>query len=486
MRRQVAIGCVSLGIAMVTVLAIATIAAPIADPVEPEPLTPEDEERRISFEGYESGVWPYLSKEQSFRRTSPINVVVRGETGDVMRILRERGQGDWEEVPPEEQGAAPGEHTPGGGMTNASADGVAIDWETTDGATRYAYVDDGDGGEWIDETAQLHDGDYYGHRYHIRLYESPTGSEPWVAMQAHSEHFDWFTLRHAVHGTEDSQDRVEAAFVDAPPTDDLWRGYVANDDSSDSDGWASMIELALLASLFTTSTISLGWLRRWWRRYRSERNRSRAIRAAAGQQSGSEAGTQSGSGAGTQSGSGAGTPTSASGANSPIDTFLQRHLTPVDRRRLRAARDRVSLRKVLLAGTIVGILLGVRLAGIVLERHADFLTMHQIAAVLYPFIAVGIPVATYFLAAGIERRMDAAMTASVGMAAGVLLDYAYVGLDVIPIVVLLQRLAVIFALGLIAGGAARRAARENRLNGLVTAGVVLWVVLLAATLLGRI
>jgi len=466
MRRQVAIGLVALAIAVATVSVLATLAAPIADPVEPDPMTQEDKDRRISFDGYESGVWPYLSKEQSFRRTSPINVVVRGETDDVMRILRERGQGDWEELPPEEASAEPGEHTPGGAMTNASGDGVAIDWETTDGATRYAYVDEGTDGEWVDETAQLQDGDYYGHRYHIRLYASPNDSEPWVAMQAHSEHFDWFTLRHAVHGTEASQDRVESAFVDAPPTNDLWRGYVANDDSSDSDGWASMVELAMLASLLTTAGFSVGGLRRRWR----------ALRRGARSASAGRYRTENESPRRTPS-----TPRSGY-----LDTLIQRHLTPVDRRRLRAIRDRLSLRKLVLATTIAGILLGVRVAGIVLERHAEFLTMHQIAGLLYPFIAVGIPVATYAIATGIERRMDAAMTASIGMAAGVLIDYAYVGLDVIPIVVLIQRVAVIVALGLIAGGAAKRAARETRLNGLVITGIVLWVVFLAATLLGRI
>jgi len=325
---------------------------------------------------------------------------------------------------------------------------------------------------WVDETAQLHDGDYYGHRYHVRVYESPNGSEPWVAMQAHSEHFAWFTLRHAVPGTQNSQDRVEQAFMDDPRVENVWREYVSNDDSSDSNGWASMVELVLVASALLG-----GWsvrsLRFWWaarvaRRYRHpEHNEIDALRADGQSGPSGDAGE-------------------FPGGQSRIDDVLQRHLTPVDRRRLRSIWGRLSIRKAVLAGSIATILLGVRLAGILLERHAEFLTMHQIAAILYPAIAIGIPLATYVLAGGIERRMDAATTASIGMATGVLMDYAYVGLDVIPIVVLIQRVAIIVALGLIAGGAAKRAARESRLNGLVITGVVLWIVLLAATLLGQI
>lgn len=50
----------------------------------------------------------------------------------------------------------------------------------------------------------------------------------------------------------------------------------------------------------------------------------------------------------------------------------------------------------------------------------------------------------------------------------------------------LQRVVIVMTLGLIAGGAAKRATRELRWNELVLVGTVLWVLVLAGTLLGYI
>lgn len=449
MQRQLAIGCIALACSMLAVLAIATVGAAIAEPAASDPLTENVTERRISFEEYDSGVWPYLSEERGFERKSPVNVVVRGETVDVLRLLT-APDSDWN-------------RPSGNATTNVGAgDGIAIEWDGATGANRYAYVTDGEDGRWIGETAQLQDGTYYGHRYHVRLYESPAENESWVAMQAHEEHFDWFTLRHSVHGTEAAQDRVEASFAGAPPTTELWRKHVGNDEGTSADGWASMVEFALVLSVLTSGTASC-WLRSWWtRRQGPGRSPLDRIDVVADAANGGRSGSQS-----------------------TIGTVLQRHLPPADRRRIGSLWDRLSLRKVLLAGTIAGIVLGVRVAGILLERHAGFLTMHGIAALLYPVLAVGIPLATYVLATGIEHRIDAATTAASGLAAGFQLDYAYLGVETVPIPVLLQRLAVIVALGLLAGGAAQRADRETRLNGLVVFGGVCWSVLLAATLLGK-
>ncbi|MFC7194450.1 hypothetical protein ACFQL4_06885 [Halosimplex aquaticum] len=74
------------------------------------------------------------------------------------------------------------------------------------------------GGEWIDETYQLHDGKYFASRYHLRVYESPYESDEWVAIQAHSDHWDWFRLRHTVHDTENAQDYVESEFWGIRPS----------------------------------------------------------------------------------------------------------------------------------------------------------------------------------------------------------------------------------------------------------------------------
>lgn len=443
MRRQVVIAGAALGVAVLTILLLVALAPPAS---QPAPMDEDHRDRRISFEDHDSGVWPYLSSERTFRRTSPINVVVKGEPATVVDVLR-GDAGDFQDLSEEEREPSAGEEVFGDSMRNGSTtEDVGGRWEATEGATRYAYVDDGSGGQWVEETAQLQDGTYYGHRYHVRAYASPAPEESWVAMQAHREHFDWFTLRHEVHGTESAQNRVEDVFFEHPRVDDLWRAHVGNDDSSDSDGWASMVVLA--AGL--VGIVGAVWPLR--RRYR-----------ASGPARGQEVGD-------SQAG--------------PIERVYQRWLTPVDRRRLAALRTRLGGRTLALPVAIGALLLGVRFAGIALELYADFLSMHAIAALLYPLVALGIPIATYGIARGIERRMDAAVAASGGLAVAVLADFAYIGVDSIPISTLLQRVAIIFALGLIAAGGARRATTNRRGNALAIVGGVLWVAFLGATLLG--
>lgn len=417
MRRTVAIGTVVLGIAVVTVLGLSLVTGPSTTPVVPEEPTANEEEQLVRFEGYESGVWPWLSPSQSFRQRSPINVLVRGDTETVIRVLRSGTETEWERTPPAQQEVREGDLA----VDDLRLNGTSIRWGTTGGGARYAYVHDGESGEWVRETAHLHDGDYYGNRVHMRLYESPHPEEEWVAMQAHSEHFDWFTLRHAVDGVQDAQVHVESDLMEHPAVDALWRSHIGNAGTSDSDGWATMVGLVLLLPLFAFGSAAL-------------------------------------------------------------DQLWRSRLTPVDRRRLRMLRDHLSLRQGMLVAAIVGLQLGVRVGGLVLERSVDSLTMHQIAGLLYPFIALGIPLATYVIARKIERRMDAAVTASLAMAAGILLDYSLVGVSVIPIDILFHRFGVILAIGLIAGGAARRAIREARLNELAVSGIALWALLLAATL----
>lgn len=387
----------------------------------PEPAS--DERQSFSFEGYDSGVWNYLSPSRSFRQRSPINVIVRADADTVVTALQSRGNFTWNETESIEQHADPEEPIP----RRVNLSNTAIDWGETTGTARYAYVYDGTGdiwtdGEWIGETDQLHNGDYYGHRTHIRLYESPVAEEePWVAMQVHTEHFDWFTLRHAVDGVEEGQSQVEHEFMSLDNVDVIWRAPLGNGDRSDADGWATIVELTI-----TLPGLLIGWV-------------------------------------------------------SMRDIWRQR-LTSVDRARARAIRGRLSLQQAFLMVGVVTIVLGVRAGGILLEWHTDF-TMHAIAALLYPFISVGIPVVTYVFSHELTRRMDAAVTASGSLGIAFLLDYGYLGVQVLPIEVVVQRTGVIMALGLIAGGAAKRAARERRLNRLLVSGVLLWVGLLAATLL---
>lgn len=444
MRRPVVIGGVLLVLAFVLVGGPSLFVSPTTSEIAPETAENPNPDM-VRPTGDESGFWPYLNSRQAFQKRSPINVVVIGETETVIGLLVEPDNTDWEKTDENEEEADPNTHAVvednesdanNSSVDNALTTGVtAASWTPTTGATRYAYVDPGDGedGQWVEETAQIHDGTYYGHRYHIRMYESPNPDEPWVAMQTHHEHFDWFTLRHRVHGSQAAQARLEADLMDRPQVDvpeDVNRDYLSNENAKDADGWATFVDLVGM----------------------------------------------------TAAGLGLGLSTTTS-VYRRIYTKIDSRLTETDRQRIAAARDRVAARQLILAGTIVTIVIGVRIGGIALER-IGLLSMHGIAAVLYPFIGVGLPVGTYLIANGLERRLDSAVVASSALAVAIWLDYGLLGVTSLPIDVIIQRMLVVIALGLIAGGAAQRATRDSRVTGLLLVGTALWVVLLTGTLLG--
>ncbi|QSG10206.1 hypothetical protein [Halapricum desulfuricans] len=416
MRRSVRIAGTILALAVVFGAVLVVFTTPTVQTLPPE-TADSDERELFRFEGDDSGVWTYLSPSREFRKRSPINVVVREDADTVVELLRSSDEHTWNRTDETQRPAEPTDPVPEG----FNLTGTTIEWGETTGTARYAYVHDGESGEWIRETDQLHNGDYYGYRTHIRLYESPVpDEEPWVAMQVHTEHFDWFTLRHAVDGVQRGQRQVERDLMSEPYVERVWRAYLDNDGPSDADGWATVVEL------FVAIPVGLGLVsaRELWRQ----------------------------------------------------------RLTAVDRRRIRAVVDRVTVRHGLLFGSIVALVLGVRAAGVLLEWYVPALSMHAIAALLYPFVAVGIPIVTYAFASGIRRRMDAAVTGASALSVAFFLDYGYLGVEVLPIEIVLQRVGVVLALGLIAGGAAQRATADTHRNRLLVAGLLLWAGLLLGTL----
>ncbi|ELZ25892.1 hypothetical protein [Natrinema limicola] len=501
MRRSLVIAAVLFVLAFVLIggpsmaLSLSSSQQPTADsqsassPAETDTPAPDV----VSFDDSESGFWEYLSPRKGFQKRSPINVIVRGDVADVEQVLVEANDGDWSEIDDSEEAAVPETYALVGGNSsdnetqsinetppndsvtaeannstlNASDDPATnttddasngprsrlpeFNWGEADGGTRYAYVDPGpnESGYWTTETRQLEDGSYYGQRYHIRLYESPNEGDDWVAMQTHSEHFDWFTLRHRVHGSQAAQRKVESNFMDHPQIDvedDVRRIYLGNSNSSDADGWATVVDLAGLLVVPTLVGI------------RARRRRSH----------------------------------DSAGADHVTDRLGQRtaavlddHLTDADGRRLAAALARLEGGHFALAFAIIALLLGVRAGGIVLEHRATFLTPHQIAAVLYPVIGLGLPTATYLIARGLTRRLDAAVVAAGSLAVAIWLDYGMLGVETLPLEVVVQRMLVVVALGLLAGGAAKRAARPSRVNDMLLVGITMWVLVLVGTLSGH-
>lgn len=457
MRRSVIAAIALVCLALVAVAGPALLFSPGAEDVAPEEEADPADPKMLSFEDADSEFWPYLNAREEFEHRSAINVIVRGDTETVLTVLTQEAQ--WN-VTPDVHEANESEPEI---LAQEGGHATGFGWGEAAGTKRVTYVDPGPAGEptWIEETAQIEDGDYYGHRYHIRLYESPNPEDEWVAMQAHTEHFDWLTLRHRVTGIEEAQAHVERDLMAAPglePGEDVVRIWVGNDGPYDSDGWATYADLREVRVVPVANLAGFGWSSPLgWLSLGSLALGSLLL------------------GAGVLA--------------APLERARQFHderLTSVDRDRLRAARDRVTIWHLLLFLAMAGIVLFVRVAGIALERHVGFLSMHGIAALLYPVMALGLPIAAYALSTRLSHRRDAGLTAAFGFATGMWLDYAFLGVEVLPLDVVLQRFFVVVALGLIAAGAADRATRERRLNGLVLWGVVLWVTLLGAIILGLV
>lgn len=136
-------------------------------------------------------VWPYTSRSRSVTgRTLALNVVVRGDDERVRQLFTDRTGANWSS--PER---------------NATV--VTSPWRPAHGSTRYTYAtpDRNATGRWMTPDYQVAVGTYFGRRTHVRAYGGPSGD--WTAMQAHTEYWDWFRLRHTVTGVATGAQFVE-------------------------------------------------------------------------------------------------------------------------------------------------------------------------------------------------------------------------------------------------------------------------------------
>lgn len=126
---------------------------------------------------------------------------------------------------------------------------------------------------------------------------------------------------------------------------------------------------------------------------------------------------------------------------------------------------------------LAGIVLGVRSLGLGLEAAAPGMNPHLITAALYPILVVGPPIAVTLLAPNrpVERVLAGTF---LGLGAGFLLDFGAVGVSMVPVPLVLHRLALIGALGIFALGIAR----SDRTTFLL--GTFTWLLVLGAALVG--
>lgn len=402
----------------VTVLAlvIATIAGASIVSAELSESAPTHEPETVPLEDG-SELWPYTSREpNTHERTLSINLVVYGDADVTERALRQSSLGDWEDVAEDEQDIAPAEEFELDGNATST-----VAWGGADGATRYVYVDPAEGTPvWLVESYQLAEGDYLGDRRHIRAYNDPV-EDDWTAMQAHDEHWDWFHLRHTVHSIEDSQLAVEEEFVDRWYVESLSRDRFGNDESSDADGWVTIVDLEDRAAYLLFAGLLLG-----------------SIRVARTVEHGREL-----------------------WSNDDLQT---------------------TLRSLLAVGVLVALYLAIRFGAIGAERLLSELNPKLIVAVFYPLLVLGFPVAAYLTTRQLDRA-QAFTAAALGFTVAIFLDYTFMSVTTLPLDTFVHRGALAVGIGLIAAGASQTARNSGMESGSVRTGALLWVVAVTLPLL---
>ncbi|WP_230198652.1 hypothetical protein [Halopiger djelfimassiliensis] len=367
----------------------------------------------------DSSLWPYTSRATAFEeRTLPINVFVGGDPSETRRYLEQRSRGEWDAPTSEEADVS--DETPGFVGTETA-------WSRADGSTRYVYIDhssddeptDSDGGRWLAESYQLHDGEYLGSRHHIRAY-APEDDDEWTAIQAHSEHWDWFRLSHTVDSVETSQRYVEREFMGHGGVGNVTRVHLGNDRGSDANGWVTIVDFdgeppfhLVLLGLLPGAVLT---------RRRSIRDLVRTLCAAQAPQ------------------------------------------------------------KVVLPASLIGLYLFVRFGAIAVETRLGGVDPRLIAVAFYPLLAVGLPVCAYSFARVLDRQTAFAVSA-VGFAIAILLDYTLLGVTRLPVNAFVHRFSTAIALGFIAAGASHTARVDPVDHDFVRLGVLLWLVTLLVPLL---
>ncbi|WP_435334940.1 hypothetical protein [Haloarchaeobius sp. TZWWS8] len=254
-RNRLKLFALALGVLLVgTTLFSPAVSTPVQDP-------PGDDLVRLG--GGQTAVWPYVSPGKTFeRRASSVNVVVRTDADRVVRTLQ-TGEDPWNRTDAAfTEDEASDQYVPNGSN---------VTWADAIGSKRYIYYSVGEDGTWTAQTAQLQQGDYFGGQHHVRIYDLEQADEDWTVMQAHAEHWDWFTLTHTVDSLEDARGPIEEQYMAKEGVSAVQRVYFDNGDRYDHDGWTTIVYLALLplvGAATATAEFRRAFDRLWTRRTR--------------------------------------------------------------------------------------------------------------------------------------------------------------------------------------------------------------------------
>jgi len=443
--------------------------------VEREPVESEEQPDVRVVDPMENGsatLWPYTSRGPTPRQaTLPINVVVQDDASTVNRLLR-TGRADprlyWN--PSSEQWVT---NRPEEG--NVTVNGTGVHWGNSAGSDRYTYIQTEHGGVWKTSSHQIHDGTYFGSRHHLRLYEGGSGRYRWTAIQAHYEYWDWFRLRHDVNSLSRSRHYIERDLLDSGLTSDVKRERWGNGGAIDADGWVTVIDL--------THTVTSG------PRVPPEENRVDRTEQRWNQ------GRTTGDDSGREYIGGVGEANKADGSRS-----LSRQLTVVpliwlmvtthSKKLLSAGQELLDrLRESRLDRFAVALFVStallplfVRIGAITAERTFQAASPVEIGGPFYLLLIVGLPASAFLFGRHLPAS-DGFVVAVLGAGSGLMADYAYLGLVAVPFGALVQRLVLLFGLGLIAAGGTRWSTEPVTRHRYHTVGAAVWIVALLWPLL---
>lgn len=371
-------------------------------------------------------IWPFTSRAKRFESlTLPINLVFRTDAEMTRYVLTHRGDEEWEN-----QTALHANDT-NVSVGSVVVDGTDVDWRQAHGGDRYTYIRGPGGGRWVTSVYQLHDGDYFGTRHHLRLYEGGRSQHTWTAIQAHTEHWDWFGLRHSVGSLAKAQHYVEREFYGKWYVSTIQKVRFANGGALDANGWVTVLnfeERAVLPPILYLLPVLVGLsvdssARDLWAATRDELRRRFE------------------------------------------DTSHVRH-------------------NLALFGVVAVIPLVVRVGAITVERAFPAASAVLVGGPFYLLLVVGLPMSAALLARRHGLR-EGFVLAFVGFGVGVLIDYAYLNIAVLQFRVLLHRIAAATALGLVAAGGARGEWVDGRdVNVPLVVGGLAWVAVVLGPIVG--